>query len=215
MTTCFGIFGAGGLGREIAHVIAQLQPDRHLGDDFVFVDKNDRSNIDGLRCLSEQEFLNQQAELQFVIAIADNKIRQSLFEKLCIAGAVPKSIFSKSSEVIDHSRIGPASICCNQSIISTNVKAGKGLILNVQTYIAHDCEIGDFVTIGPNTVCAGNVIVGDNVYIGGGVSIKQGSVANPIKIGKGAIVGMGSVVTKSVEPYTVVAGNPARVVSKK
>ena len=40
--------------------------------------------------------------------------------------------------------------------------------------------------------------------------IKQG-----VTIGNGAVVGMGSVVTKDVEPYTIVAGNPAKLIRKR
>lgn len=49
--------------------------------------------------------------------------------------------------------------------------------------------------------------IGHDVWIGQGVTIKQG-----IQVGNGSIIGMGSVVTKNVEPYTIVAGNPARVI---
>ena len=40
--------------------------------------------------------------------------------------------------------------------------------------------------------------------------IRHGSPDRPIVIGEGAVVGMGSVVTKSVAPYTTVFGNPAK-----
>lgn len=45
----------------------------------------------------------------------------------------------------------------------------------------------------------------DDVWVGAGAIILGG-----VTIGKGAVVGAGSVVTKNVEPYTIVAGNPAR-----
>lgn len=51
-------------------------------------------------------------------------------------------------------------------------------------------------------------IIGNDVWIGTHVLIRSG-----IKIGDGAIVGMGSVVTKDVPPYSIVAGVPARVIS--
>lgn len=55
-----------------------------------------------------------------------------------------------------------------------------------------------------------DVIVGNDVWIGDGVIVLPGVV-----IGDGAVVGAGSVVTKSVEAYTIVAGNPARVLRKR
>lgn len=53
-------------------------------------------------------------------------------------------------------------------------------------------------------------IIGNDVWIGQSVIIKQG-----IAIGDGAVIGMGSVVTRDVEPYTIVAGNPAKVIKKR
>lgn len=47
--------------------------------------------------------------------------------------------------------------------------------------------------------------IGNDVWIGANVLIKSGVI-----IGNGAVVGMGSVVTKDVEPFEIVAGNPAR-----
>lgn len=51
------------------------------------------------------------------------------------------------------------------------------------------------------------IIIADNVWVSYNVSILKG-----VTIGEGAIVGAGSVVTKDVPAWTVVAGNPARVV---
>tara|TARA_B110001452_G_scaffold267650_1_gene278864 strand:+ start:10147 stop:10791 length:645 start_codon:yes stop_codon:yes gene_type:complete len=51
------------------------------------------------------------------------------------------------------------------------------------------------------------VIIGHDVWIGQNALIKQG-----ISIGTGSVIGMGSVVTKDVLPYSIVAGNPARLI---
>lgn len=51
------------------------------------------------------------------------------------------------------------------------------------------------------------VIIGNDVWIGASVYIKNG-----IKIGDGAIIGAGSVVTKSIPPYAIVVGVPAKIV---
>ena len=52
--------------------------------------------------------------------------------------------------------------------------------------------------------------IGHDVWIGSGAMIKGG-----IDVGTGAVIGMGSVVTRDVPPYAVVAGNPARIIKKR
>jgi len=51
--------------------------------------------------------------------------------------------------------------------------------------------------------------IGEDCWIAGNVSILPG-----ITIGKGSVVGAGSVVTKDVPDFTVVAGNPARIIRR-
>lgn len=46
-------------------------------------------------------------------------------------------------------------------------------------------------------------------WIGAKVCILKG-----VRVGEGAVIGMGSVVTRNVEPYTVVAGNPAKLIKR-
>ena len=80
--------------------------------------------------------------------------------------------------------------------------------------MAHDCEFGDFVTFAPGVMCNGNVRIEDHVYIGTGAVLKQGRPGEPLVIGRGAVVGMGAVVTRSVAAGTTVVGNPARPLLK-
>lgn len=56
----------------------------------------------------------------------------------------------------------------------------------------------------------GNVVIGSDVWIGGNVIILSG-----VTIGHGAVIGAGSVVSKDVEPYSIVAGNPIRELRKR
>ena len=56
----------------------------------------------------------------------------------------------------------------------------------------------------------GDTVVGNDVWIG------QNSIILPgVHIGDGAIIGLNSVVTRDVPPYTIVAGNPAKAVKKR
>ena len=54
------------------------------------------------------------------------------------------------------------------------------------------------------------VVVGHDVWIGHGAILLPG-----VRVGTGAVIGAGSVVTKEVRPYTIVAGNPARVIRRR
>lgn len=56
----------------------------------------------------------------------------------------------------------------------------------------------------------GHIHIGENVFIGAKALIMPG-----IKIHDSAVVGAGSVVTKDVDPYTIVAGNPAKFIKKR
>jgi virginiamycin A acetyltransferase len=56
----------------------------------------------------------------------------------------------------------------------------------------------------------GNIVVGNDVWIGYNATILAG-----VTIGDGAIIGTNSVVTKDVEPYAIVGGNPAKLIKKR
>lgn len=58
-----------------------------------------------------------------------------------------------------------------------------------------------------SAVAIKSVVIQDKVWIGFGASILKG-----VTVGEGAVIGAQAVVTRDVEPYTVVAGNPARVI---
>ncbi|TVT72647.1 MAG: CatB-related O-acetyltransferase [Pseudomonas sp.] len=60
-------------------------------------------------------------------------------------------------------------------------------------------------TVSNDDGARGDIEIGLDVWIGGGVTIRRG-----VKIGSGAIIGGGAFVTKDVEPYSIVAGLPAK-----
>jgi virginiamycin A acetyltransferase len=68
----------------------------------------------------------------------------------------------------------------------------------------------DIVAMFDESQNKGDIIVGNDVWIGIDATIMPG-----VKIGDGAIIGAKSVVTKTVDPYTVVGGNPAKVIKKR
>lgn len=65
-------------------------------------------------------------------------------------------------------------------------------------------------TASLEVISKGDTVIGNDVWIGNGVTIMPG-----VQIGDGVIIGTNSVVTKDVEPYTIVAGNPAKAIRKR
>ena len=99
------------------------------------------------------------------------------------------------------------------------------LSADVYCYTVDEIEIGDQTTIsqGVKLCCAGHditsrtmeliyspIIIGSNAWVAGWSIILPG-----VTIGEGAVVAAGAVVTKNVEPWTVVGGNPAKFIKKR
>ena len=86
---------------------------------------------------------------------------------------------------------------------------GLGVVINQDAFIGANCVIGKGVVIGGRSGIATVPHIGDNVEIGA-----NAVVIGPISVGEGAKIGAGSVVVHDVEAYTVVVGNPAKMIKK-
>mgnify|MGYP004560051377 CR=1 FL=1 len=105
---------------------------------------------------------------------------------------------------VDTIKIGSfTSIAENVSIQEFNHDAKRVTTsaVNILCFGKNDCS--DFIT-------KGSVIIGEDVWIGSNAVILSG-----VRIGRGSIVGAGAVVTKNIPPYSVVVGNPARIIKKR
>jgi len=114
------------------------------------------------------------------------------------------------------SRVGAGSRIGSGSQLDGMVTVGENANIQSQVYLPHQTAVGRDVFIAPR-VCVTNdpyppskrltgVTIRDRAVIGGNATLLAG-----ITIGEGAIVGAGAVVTKDVEPETVVIGVPARL----
>jgi acetyltransferase-like isoleucine patch superfamily enzyme len=88
-----------------------------------------------------------------------------------------------------------------------SIRTGSNVSIGPEATIltlGHDPRSATFADRG------GNVVIGDCVWIGYRAVVLPG-----ITIGEGAVIGAGAVVTKDVEPYVIVAGNPARKIGQR
>ena len=85
---------------------------------------------------------------------------------------------------------------------------GEAVNWGKNVLISADFVIGDFSGVGDNARIPKGVTIGNDVWIGDAVIITAGCC----HIGEGSILATGAVVTKDVELYCVVGGNPAKVI---
>jgi len=83
-------------------------------------------------------------------------------------------------------------------------RIGSDNLFMAYAHVAHDCVIGDHTVFANSVALGGHVEVGDWAILGGLVAVHQFA-----KIGAHAFLGGGSIVSRDVPPYVMVAGNPA------
>jgi UDP-N-acetylglucosamine acyltransferase len=85
-------------------------------------------------------------------------------------------------------------------------RVGDQNLLMMQCHIAHDCLLGDRNVVANGATLGGHVVIEDFVIVGGLVGIHQF-----VRIGTGAILGAGSMVSKDVPPYCNATGDRAKL----
>ncbi|WP_440108039.1 acetyltransferase [Acidovorax sp. BL-A-41-H1] len=212
----FGLIGAGGFGREVMPFVKDsvskslLTPICNIDAYFVETWQPRDRQVNNYPIISLEDFSRIDGKKFFNIAIGNGEHRASLVAEAS-SKAEPLTLLSPQTLVLDCNVIGAGSIFCANTTITSNTIIGKFFQCNIYSYIAHDCVIGDFVTFAPGVHCNGRVHIEDYAYIGTNAVIRQGTSDKPLRIGKGAVVGMGAVVTKDVPPGATVIGNPARI----
>jgi sugar O-acyltransferase (sialic acid O-acetyltransferase NeuD family) len=220
METLFAVMGAGGFGREVMPMVqddlAMTHRSEYCEAVFVIEDQYAESTpkkLNGQRVLTMSQFLRWDGEKRYVLAIQKSDARQRIAESLP-PDVLPFNVRGSLSGVFDGNEIGAGSILCNFTQITSNATIGKHFHLNLFSCVEHDCRIGDYVTFSPGVKCSGRVVIEDHVFVGAGAVIRDGS-DKPMVIGRGAVIGMGAVVTKSVPPGVTVVGNPARPLERR
>lgn len=128
------------------------------------------------------------------------------------------------SIIFEGAVIGSDCNVCAHTLIESDVVVGNSVTIKSGVFLWDGLRVGNFVFIGPNVTFTNDkhpkskvykegflqTVIDDNVSIGANATILPG-----IKIGKGAVIGAGAIVTKNVSPGALVMGNAARHINKK
>lgn len=218
-TIVFGLLGAGGFAREVMPFVRSSVA-RSLGANesdvscyFVETWEPKSDHLNGYPLISLESFMTLEGSRYFNVAVGSGTDRAEMVRAVGDA-AKPLTLIAPHSISLDCNQIGEGAVFCSNTMVTSNAVVGKFFQCNIYSYVAHDCVIGDYVTLAPGVRCNGRVHVGDFAYLGTNAVIREGGGDKPLRIGRGAVVGMGAVVTKDVPEGAVVVGNPARLFVK-
>lgn len=115
--------------------------------------------------------------------------------------------------------IGENCNICDFVLVETGVEIGNNVTVKSGVYLWSGIQVEDNVFIGPNATFANDKFPRsgkrnkplEKTILRKGCSIGANATVLPgVSIGEGSMVGAGAVVTKNVEPYSLVIGNPAK-----
>ena len=125
------------------------------------------------------------------------------------------------SVVFEKAKIGSNCNICAHTLVEGDVIIGNNVTLKSGVFLWDGTRIEDDVFIGPNATFTNDMMPRSKVYpenyygitVQAGASIGANATILPgITIGRLAMVGAGSVVTKNVPEGAIVAGNPAKII---
>lgn len=207
------IVGAKGFAKEVLEVLHQLNKTENLA----FFDDVTADIVDFLYdkfpiLKTENEVLNYFEKFgnEFTIGIGNPILRYKLSKKFINLGGVFISTISPKAEIgFFGNQIDSGCNIMTNSVLTSDIKIGKGVLINLSCTIGHDCVIEDFVELCPDVNVSGNCTIGSFTFIGTNTTILPN-----IKIGKNVTIGAGSVVTKNVPDNTLAIGIPAKVIKE-
>jgi sugar O-acyltransferase (sialic acid O-acetyltransferase NeuD family) len=202
------VFGAGGAGREVVW-LAEQSWGRKVAVEFVVDQPNylaEDVNEVPIKLLGE---LAPETSARYVVAIGDPTLRRK-FANLCRLASLRETlIVHPRAEISRWVTIGEGTVICAGAIVTTNIRIGKHVYINIDCSISHDVIIGDYVTLSPGVHISGHVHIGEGAFVGTGAKIINGSTQAPLIIGMGAVIAAGACVISSVECGALMAGVPA------
>ncbi|ONG51120.1 hypothetical protein BKE38_16625 [Pseudoroseomonas deserti] len=139
------------------------------------------------------------------VALGRNALRRQVGESLAAIGYALPVLRHPSAVIAGSARIGPGSAILPRAVVGAAVEVGTCAILNTGSIAEHDSVIGPACHLAPGSVLGGGVRLGAEVLVGILAGVKPG-----LRIGDGAVIGMGSAVLADVAPGQEVGGVPAR-----
>ena len=207
-----GIYGAGGLGREVFELANVINSCNNFWTEIIFIDDakvttNPRQAV----ILNFDEIKNKYEldDFEVCIAIGEPVVRKILMDKLTSSNIKIKSLIHPEVYIPKSTKVGKGTIINKFVSITSDITIGENVYIHPMACIGHDSIIGKNAIISSFVDVAGNCVVGNEAFLAIGTILKQGIV-----IGEKSILGLGSIVHKNIPSNVIAMGNPARPMKK-
>lgn len=208
------LVGSGGLAREILQIALDLKDDGEAWNLVGFLDDNPDAagtSIHDLPVLGGTDWLASHPTTHVTIAIGAPMTKRKVASRIREAGANPfATLIHPQAWVGRRVEIGLGSIICPGTMITTDIKIGDLVTLNLDCTVGHDAAIGNYATVAPSVNISGNVEIGEGCDLGTGSTIIQGK-----KVGHWTILGAGAVVVRDLPANVTAVGAPAKPIKER
>jgi len=204
------IIGAGGLGREIAWLVEEINQKEPKWQLIGFLDDSvelQKRQVNGYPVLGSLSWLehNKLDELAGVCAVGLPIAKRRLVEQAKHFGLKFTTLIHPSAIISNKVKLGEGVIICAGCILTVDLEIGEQVILNPGCGIGHDVIIERYATLFWHVDLAGRVKIEEGSLLGSKSTVIQG-----ITVGAWSIIGAGAVVTRDIPPHCTAVGVPAR-----
>ena len=206
-----GIYGAGGLGKEILELAKIINSKENRWDEIIFIIDGVGGNIvNGVNVYSYEKVITKYKDnIEISLGIGEPASRERLFKKIRNDGLKVTTLVHPDVYIPETTTIGNGVTIQQGCFVSCNVSIGDYVFVQPHASIGHDNNLHEGAIISSGVYLSGHTNVGRYTYIGVGSCTKQ-----DINIGEYSIIGMGSMVQRDIPDGVIAMGNPARPMKK-
>ncbi|MFX0132873.1 MAG: acetyltransferase [Candidatus Hodarchaeota archaeon] len=206
------ILGAGGFARETLWIFRDANKEKNEWEVIGFIDENEENHgkiVCDLPILGGFEWFdkNNYSDMYVINSVGFPKSKKKVVEKAISKNLKFCSVIHPSVRMSQYIEIGKGTIIAAGNILTTQIRIGDHVILNLDCTVGHDSIIEDHCTIAPGSHISGNVHFKEGVDFGTGSVVIQG-----VTVGAWSIIGAGAVVISEIPPNVTAVGVPAKVI---
>lgn len=140
-----------------------------------------------------------------VYKIDGQVFRVKLFESLEIPLSQLATFVHPKAYISHDVKLGAGNVILPNATVSSGVKFGINCRVMSGAFIGHDNVIADHCFFAANATVGSHNVIGQAAYFG-----LNSTMGGKLTVGSYSVIGMGAVVTKNINPFSIVGGNPAK-----